>query len=161
MYKKTMIAGILFAALYVAAIAGVFVLFAAGIGMIVGGQAASEDLAGAGFFGGVAGGVTIFLSVVLGAISGLFLFGSIVIAKRGKNSASAKEYNEKTKGTTVFLVFQGIIALLTLVVALLGSIQVGESVSQVPIYFIAIPIVLITGLVLVILDITKSKKELK
>jgi hypothetical protein len=161
MYKKTIAAGILFAAVYVAAFVGVLVLFSAGIGMIVGGQDASGDLAISGLLGEIAGGVTIFLSIVFGVISGLFLFGAIAIVKRGKNSASAREYNEKAKGTTVFLVFQGIIALLTLVGVLAGLGQAGGDSSQVPIYLIAVPIVLIAGLVLIILDIVKSKKELQ
>jgi hypothetical protein len=164
MYKKTTVAGVLFAALYGAAFIASGYLFFIGTtfsgGPGLDGSAFGEIL---GKLGDLVAVVVIFIAVVFAVIAVLLLIGSIGIIKKGKKSA--EDYAKKRAGTIVFIIIQGFVALVAGAIfggGALGLIKNGDGgTAEIPVYLVAIPVVVIVGLALLIADAVKNTKDLE
>jgi hypothetical protein len=150
MYKRTKIAGILFAVLYAAA-------FAALLGLAVALFASAFSVSN---FSVPILIIILFAIIMTVALSFLFFlpfWASVIVAKKGRKSVNAEAYRKKLPGTIAFTVVHGLVAL-----DLSASILFFWESLYIN-YFIVLSCVwavTVTGTVLIILDIVQNKKDL-
>lgn len=174
MYRRTALAGVLFAVLYAAAFVLSGFLFFLGVMILSGGGDVAAWFAGVNYGGmeiiigfpiallvGVAaiviGMITIAVSILFISISISAFFNSIGIIRKGM-TADAKTYREKRFGTVFFVVCNIFVALCILVVDVYAALTTGEVVGLGASLFVLA--VVITGIALIAADLSKNKKDL-
>jgi hypothetical protein len=156
MYKKTVIAGGLFTALYGAALVLSGLLFWTGLMILKTPEGLPDGWAQIfGMLGALVGGVVILLAVLIGIVALIFFLSSVGIIKK---ALSESKYKKKRLGTIVFLVGQGLVAVVAIVFGIASIAQDAAVVAE-SIILAAIPAVIIAGMVLIILDLVKDGKE--